>query len=482
MSVEVRETQVAVIGAGPGGYGAGFMAADLGLKVTMVDLDPNPGGTCLYRGCIPSKALLHVAKVITDAKEAEAFGITFQLPAIDVEKMRATVAKVVRQLTGGLGQLCKARKIEYIQARADFLDSNTVRLIYSSGKEEHLRYEKAVLATGSRPAIPELFLLDSPRVMNSTTALQMPDIPGTLLAIGGGYIGLELGTVYATLGTRVTVVEATPALLPGADPDLVQPVAQRMGRLLHDTLLKTTVVEMKEVEDGIEVRFEGEHLERPVRTFDKVLISIGRKPNSTGIGLRTTKVEVDAKGFVVVDEQRRTADPAIFAIGDLVGNPMLAHKATHEGRVVAEVLAGHKAVFEPRAIPAVVFTDPEIAWAGLTEAEAAAQGKEVRVAKFPWTASGRATILQRNEGVTKIMADPETDLVLGVGICGANAGELISEGALAIELGALARDVELTIHPHPTLGETIMESAEIIFGSSTHLYRKRKDSPAAKNA
>ncbi|MCX5770323.1 MAG: dihydrolipoyl dehydrogenase [Candidatus Hydrogenedentes bacterium] len=475
MSAEVRETQVAVIGAGPGGYGAGFMAADLGLHVTMIDLEPNPGGTCLYRGCIPSKALLHVAKVITDAKEAEAFGITFPPPALDLDKMRATVDKVVRQLTGGLGQLCKARKIEYIQARANFLDSNTLRLIYNSGKEEHLRYEKAILATGSRPTVLEQFLIDSPRVMNSTSALEMPDIPGSMLVIGGGYIGLELGTVYATLGTRVTVAEAGPALLPGADPDMVQPVAQRMGRLLHDILLKTTVVEMKEADDGIEVRFEGEGLERPVQVFDKVLISIGRKPNSSGIGLKSTKVEVDDKGFVVVDEQRHTADPPIYAIGDLVGNPMLAHKATHEGRVAAEVIAGHKAAFKPKAIPAVVFTDPEIAWCGLTEAEAAAQGREVRVAKFPWTASGRATTLQRNEGLTKILADPETDLVLGVGICGESAGELISEGALAIEMGALASDVELTIHPHPTLGETIMESAEIIFGSSTHLYRKRKE-------
>jgi dihydrolipoamide dehydrogenase len=474
MSVELRETEVAVIGAGPGGYGAGFLAADLGLKVTMIDLDPNPGGTCLYRGCIPSKALLHVAKVITDAKEAEAYGIAFPPPAIDLDKMRAGVDKVVRQLTGGLGQLCKARKIEYIQARANFLDSNTLRIIYNSGKEEHLRYEKAILATGSRPTLLDEFLIDSPRVMTSTTALEMSDIPGSMLVIGGGYIGLELGTVYATLGTRVTVAEAAPALLPGADPDLVEPVAQRMQRLLHDILLKTKVVEMKEADTGIEVRFEGEGLERPVQVFDKVLISIGRKPNSSGIGLKTTKVEIDGKGFVVVDEQRHTADAPIYAIGDLVGNPMLAHKATHEGRVAAEVIAGRNSAFEPRAIPAVVFTDPEIAWCGLTEADAAAQGRAVRVAKFPWSASGRATTLQRNEGVTKILADPETDQVLGMGICGQNAGELIAEGVLAIELGALASDVELTIHPHPTLGETIMESAEIIFGSSTHLYRKRK--------
>ncbi|HUW61226.1 MAG TPA: dihydrolipoyl dehydrogenase [Candidatus Bathyarchaeia archaeon] len=475
MSAEVREIQVAVIGAGPGGYGAAFMAADLGLEVAMIDLDPNPGGTCLYRGCIPSKALLHVAKVITDAKEAEAYGITFPPPALDLEKMRAGVDKVVRQLTGGLGQLCKARKIEYIQARANFLDSNTLRLIYNSGKEERLRYKTAILATGSRPTVLDQFLIDSPRVMTSTTALEMPDIPGSMLVIGGGYIGLELGTVYATLGTRVTVAEAAPALLAGADPDLVAPVAQRMKHLLHDILLKTTVVEVKEVDNGIEVRFEGEGLERPVRVFDKVLISIGRKPNSSGIGLKSTRVEIDDRGFVVVDEQRHTADPPIYAIGDLVGNPMLAHKATHEGRIAAEVIAGHNVAFAPRAIPAVVFTDPEIAWCGLTEAEAAAQGREVRVAKFPWSASGRAATLQRNEGLTKILADPETDQVLGVGICGENAGELISEGVLAIELGALASDVELTIHPHPTLGETIMESAEIIFGSSTHLYRRGKN-------
>jgi len=480
MSAEVREADLAVVGAGPGGYGAAFMAADLGLKTTMIDLEKNPGGTCLYRGCIPSKALLHAAKVVTDAKEAEAYGITFPPPAIDLEKMKGAVNKVVRQLTGGLGQLCKARKIEYIQARANFLDSHTLRLIYASGKEEHLRFEKAILATGSRPAILEQFLIDSPRVMNSTVALETPDFPESMLVIGGGYIGLELGTVYATLGTRLTVVEMAPSLLPGADPDLVKPVAQRMNRLLHNVMLKTTVAEMKEKAGGIEVRFEGENIEKPVQTFEKVLICIGRKPNSSGIGIKSTKVEVDDKSFVQVDEQRRTAAPDIFAIGDLVGNPMLAHKATHEGRVAAEVIAGRKAEFAPRAIPAVVFTDPEIAWAGLTEPEAKAAGQKVRVARFPWSASGRATTLQRPEGLTKIIADEETDQVLGVGICGENAGELISEGVLAIEMGALASDVELTIHPHPTLGETIMESAEIIFGSSTHLYRKGREKSGQK--
>jgi len=472
MTHEPRTTQVAVIGAGPGGYAAAFMAADLGLEVTLIDLEANPGGTCLHRGCISSKALLHVAKVIIDARDAEHYGITFAPPAINLEKMRQSVHGIVGKLTGGLGQLCRARKIRFMQGRAGFVDSNRVKITKDSGEQESLRYESAILATGSRPAILEKLLLDSPRVMNSTTALQMTDIPATLLVVGGGYIGLELGSVYATLGAQVTVVEMTPTLLPGADPDLVQPLAKRMNALMHEIILNAKVAAMHEVTDGIEVTLEGSGIELPTRVFDKVLICIGRRPNSSGLGLKSTKVEVDERGFVVVDEQRRTADPAILAIGDITGNPMLAHKASHEGRVAAEVLAGHDVTFAPRAIPAVVFTDPEIAWCGLTETDAAKEGRPVKVARFPWTASGRAATLDRSEGLTKIIADPETDVVLGVGIAGTGAGELISEGVLAIEMGAVAGDIRLTIHPHPTLGETIMESAELIFGSSTHLYRR----------
>jgi dihydrolipoamide dehydrogenase len=463
-----------VFGGGPGGYAAAFAAADLGLDVTLVDIEENPGGTCLYRGCIPSKALLHAAKVMTEAREAKQWGITFPEPEVDIDKLREKTYAVVGGLTDGLGQLCKARKINYVRGRARFDDSNRLVITRPNGEEEVMRFEKCILATGSRPAMLEHLMLDSPRVMNSTDALEIQDIPATMLVIGGGYIGLELGSVYAALGTKVTIVEMTPGLLPGADADLIKPLADRVKKIMHKILLKTKVDSMKEVKNGIEVKMSSEGLEQPALVFEKVLICIGRRPNSSGIGLQSTGVEVDDKGFVKVDAQRRTTDPNIFAVGDLTGQPMLAHKASHEGRVAAEVIAGQNSAFEPRAIPAVVFTDPELAWCGITENEAKAQGRDVKIAKFPWGASGRAATMGRPEGVTKIIADPETDEVLGVGICGSGAGELISEGALAIEMGALASDIQFTIHPHPTLGETIMETAEIIFGSSTHSYRGKR--------
>lgn len=465
-----HEADVVVLGGGPGGYAAAFEAADLGLDVTMIDLDKNPGGTCLYRGCIPSKALLHAARVLKDAEEAEYYGIHFGKPTIDIDRMRAGTQTVIDKMTGGLGQLAKARKIKYIQGRASFTDSRTLRIQMASGPDETLSFKHCILAAGSRPAVLENLLLNSPNVMNSTSALALPEIPKTMLVIGGGYIGLELGTVYAALGTKVTVIEVTGGLLPGCDPDLVKPLHSRLETSLHKIYLKSKVESMKEVKSGIKVSMSGE-VDQSEQTFDKVLICVGRKPNSSGLGLESTKVEIDDKGFVKVDEQRRTTEHHIFAIGDIAGQPMLAHKASHEGRVAAEVIAGKNAAFEPRAIPAVVFTDPEVAWVGLTETEAKKQGIEVKVARFPWGASGRATTLNRPEGLTKIIADPETDAVLGVGIVGTNAGELIAEGALAIEMGALATDIQFTIHPHPTLGETIMETAEMIFGSSTHVYR-----------
>lgn len=465
-----HEADLVVLGGGPGGYAAAFEAADLGLTVTMIDLDKNPGGTCLYRGCIPSKALLHAARVLKDAEEAEYYGIHFGKPRIDIDRMRAGTQAVVDKMTGGLGQLAKARKIKYIQGRASFTDSHTLRIQKSEGPDETLSFRHCILAAGSRPAVLENLLLNSPNVLNSTTALALPDIPKTMLVIGGGYIGLELGTVYAALGTKVSVIEVTGGLLPGCDPDLVKPLHARLETTLETIYLNSKVESMKEVRNGIKVKMSGE-VDQAEQIFDKVLICVGRKPNSSGLGLESTKVEVDEKGFVKVDEQRRTTEPHIFAIGDIAGQPMLAHKASHEGRVAAEVIAGKNSAFEPRAIPAVVFTDPEVAWVGLTETEAKKQGISVKVARFPWGASGRATTLNRPEGLTKIIADPETDAVLGVGIVGTNAGELIAEGALAIEMGALATDIELTIHPHPTLGETIMETAEMIFGSSTHVYR-----------
>ncbi len=471
---ETLKTQLAVIGAGPGGYAAAFHAADLGLEVTLIDVRENPGGTCLYVGCIPSKALLHVANVLTEAKEAKSWGITFAPPEIDFDKMRAAKNEVVAHMTGGLGQLTRARKIRYIQGRAAFEDSSLLKITSEDGAEQLLTFEHAILCPGSRPAtIPNLYI-ESPRLMNSTNALNMDDIPATLLVVGGGYIGLELGSVYAALGSKVTVVEMAPRLLPGADTDLVEVLAKRMERIFENILLSTKVRSMKEVGQGIAVEFEGKNGIIQKNTFDKVLVSIGRKPNSSGLNLHSTNVDIDERGFVKVDPQRRTSDPAIFAIGDVVGEPMLAHKATHEGRVAASVIAGGKDAFEPSAIPAVVFTDPELAWTGITEAQAGKEGIAVEIARFPWTASGRASTLHRTDGLTKILSDPETKRILGVGIVGAGAGELISQGTLAIEMGATADDVQLTIHPHPTLSETVMETAEMIFGQGTHVYKPKK--------
>ena len=475
MSAPRNNRRVTIIGGGPGGYAAAFYAADMGMDVTLIDEEQNPGGVCLYRGCIPSKALLHVAKVITDAREAAHWGVTFGEPTIDLDMLRAWKESVVAKLTSGLGQLSRQRKVNYIHGRAKFLDSRTLTVEKRDGGSERLSLEHVIIATGSRPATPPGLALESPRVMDSTTALELPDIPATLLVIGGGYIGLELGSVYATLGSRVTVVEMTPGLLPGVDRDLVSILHKRLEKLFAAILVNTTVVEMTEDRAGIRVRFQGSNVAQPEQVFDKVLVAVGRKPNSSGLGLESTRVGVDARGFIKVDRQRRTSEPHIFAIGDVASEPMLAHKATHEGFVAVEAIAGHRAAFEPLAIPAVVFTDPEIAWCGLTETQAKEQGRPVKVPRFPWGASGRAMTLGRNEGVTKLLIDPETERILGVGICGSGAGELIAEGVVAIEMGALASDLKLCIHPHPTLSETLMESAEVFFGMSTHVYRPRRD-------
>src|SRR5262247_4238868 len=470
-----NSTQVAVVGGGPGGYAAAFMAADLGLRVALVDLEPNPGGVCLYCGCIPSKALLHVAKVIGESRHAADWGIEFSKPKIDLDKLRAWKEGVVNKLTGGLGQLSKQRKVDFIRGRAAFLDSRTLKIEGQDG-ERRLVFENAIIATGSRPAAPPALSLDSPRVpriMDSTAALELDDIPKTMLVIGGGYIGLELGTVYAALGTQVSLVEMTSGLLPGVDRDLVSILARRVDKIFHSVMLNAKVVEMLEERNGVRVRIEGAEIGGDEAVYEKVLVAVGRKPNSGGLGLEKTKVIIDARGFVQVDAARRTAEPAIYAIGDVAGEPMLAHKATHEGRVAAEAISGRAVAFEPRAIPAVVFTDPEVAWCGLTESQAKEEGRPVKVARFPWGASGRAATLDRVDGVTKLIIDPESERVLGVGITGVGAGELIAEGVLAVEMGAVASDLELSIHPHPTLSETLMESAETFFGQSTHYYRPK---------
>jgi dihydrolipoamide dehydrogenase len=466
----VISSQLVVIGGGPGGYAAAFLAADLGLTVALVDPEVNPGGVCVYRGCIPSKALLHVAKLIDEARHAKRWGVEFGEPRVDLDKLRAFKDDVVKRLTGGTGQLVKHRKVTYIQGTATIDGPHTLRIARTAGGEESLTFEHAILATGSVPAMPPALRLDDRRVMDSTAALDLPDVPKSLLVVGGGYIGLELGSVYATLGSAVTVVEMTGGLLPGADRDLVDVLAKRIDVLMKAVRLNTTVTAMAAERAGIRVTFGGNE----AQLFDRVLIAVGRRPNSRIPGLDATRVKVNGRGFIVVDEQMRTDEPSIFAIGDVVGEPMLAHKASHQGRTAVEVIAGENAAFEPRAIPAVVFTDPELAWCGLTEAQANKDGRKVAIAKFPWAASGRAITLDRTDGLTKLVIDPDSEQILGVGLVGPGAGELIAEGVLAIEMGANATDLKLSIHPHPTLTETMMESAEVFFGQATHVYRPKR--------
>jgi len=468
------KTQLAVIGGGPGGYAAAFLAADLGMQATLIDLEKNPGGVCLYRGCIPSKALLHIAKLIKEAEEAKKWGVEFGEPKIDLNKLRDFKNGVVNKLTGGLGQLAKQRKVNFIQGKASFVNSNTLLINKSDGTTEEIVFEKAIIATGSTPAKVPGLSIDSPNVMDSTSALELNDVPERLLVIGGGYIGLELSTVYAALGSKVTVVEMLTGILPGADRDLVAVLEKRVKAMMQNVFTETKVVELKETKEGIQVQLEGKNVLEPIQTFDKVLISVGRKPITNGLGLEKTKIKINEHGFIVVDKTLRTDDQNIYAIGDVVGNPMLAHKAAAEGKVAVEAILGHKVAFEPNAMPAVVFTDPELAWTGLNETEAREKGIKVEVAKFPWGASGRATTLDRNDGLTKLIIEPETERILGVGIVGVGAGDMIAEGTLAIEMGAVVKDLELTIHPHPTLSETMMAAAEVFYGRATDMYRPKR--------
>jgi dihydrolipoamide dehydrogenase len=466
---------ICVIGAGPGGYAAAFLAADLGMNVTLVDKEKNPGGVCLYRGCIPSKALLHVAKLLNETEEAKNWGIEFTKPKIDLDKLRDWKNKVVDKLTSGVGSVAKFRKVNYIQGTAVFKNSTTLIVEKKDGGKEELKFDKIVIATGSRIATIPSLEIKSSRLLNSTSALNLPAIPKSLLVIGGGYIGLELGSVYQALGSKVSVVEMLDGLLPGADRDLVSHLSKRLKEKFESIMLNSKVVEMKEVKDGMQVKIQDGEGKTAELIYDYVLMSVGRKPDTSGLGLENTNVKVNERGWINVNNQMKTNDPDIYAIGDIVGEPMLAHKASHEGRVAVEVIAGHKSAFEPMAIPAVVFTDPEIAWAGLTENQAKEKKISYEVAKFPWAASGRATTLDRFDGVTKILVDPASQRILGIGICGPGAGELIAEGVLAIEMGANLTDLKLTIHPHPTLSETIMEAAEVFFGQSTHVYKPKKN-------
>lgn len=471
-------SQVVVLGGGPGGYAAAFLAADLGMEVTIVEADPRLGGTCLIRGCIPSKALLHTAKVISEAEEMQSWGVTFQKPQIDIDKVRARKDEIVGKLTGGLAKLADARKVKKVHARGVFVDSQTLNLEPVDGStsvvgDNRLTFDHCILATGSVPAMPKFLDIGSPRVMSSTGALELPDIPESLLVVGGGYIGLEMGTVYSELGSKVTVVELGDGLLPGADRDLVRPLAKRVKERFAGVLLKHKVAGLKDVGDKVEVTIEGDELNDTV-TFDRVLVSIGRWPVSKGFGLENTKVTVNDRGFVETDEQQRTSDPHILAIGDVAGDPMLAHKAAYEGRIAAEVLAGQPAAFDAQAIPAVVFTDPEIAWAGITAEEAKAAGRKVDVATYPWQASGRALANGRTDGLTKWIVDPETERVLGCGIVGSGAGELIAEAVLAIEMGCNVHDIAGSIHPHPTLSETIAFAGEVHLGTATEIYKPKR--------
>jgi dihydrolipoamide dehydrogenase len=452
----VREVDVVVIGGGPGGYSAAFRCAELGLETVVVDAGKRLGGACLFEGCIPSKALLHVAAVLGEAERAKEFGVDFGEPRISLDPLRKwKTERVIGKLARGLASVARGKNVEVVGGRAVFEDGRSLRV--QGDEPQTIRFKHAIVATGSRPATLPGLELTSERILDSTTALELPEIPARLLVIGGGYIGLELGQVYAALGSQVTLVEMTDGLLPGVDRDLVQPLARRCEKMFASIRLGTRVADLREVGDTVQARV-GED----TATFDRVLVAVGRRPETAGVGLETTRARLTARGFIEVDERGRTADPHVWAVGDATGEPMLAHRAMRQGKVTAEAIAGRAVAFDNVVVPAVVFTDPEIAWCGLTETAAAAAGRTVKVARFAWAASGRAATLGRSDGVTKLVVDPDTGRVLGVGLVGPGAGELIAEGALAVETALLAEDLALTIHTHPTLSETLMEAAETL--------------------
>lgn len=471
-------SKVVVIGGGPGGYAAAFLAADEGLEVTLVEAETRLGGTCLLRGCIPSKALLHVAKVISEAEELNhEWGVDFGAPKVAIDKLRARKDKVISTLSAGLAGLAKRRKVRLITARARFKNATTLELQGDDASipaERELTFDHCVIATGSVPAMPPAFNIGSDRVMDSTGALNLTNIPETMLVIGGGYIGLEMGTVYAQIGTKVSVVELQDGLLMGADRDLVKPLHKRLTKLFGERIfLNTKVGSVSAVGNQVQVSYEGPG-KYGTEKYDRVLVSVGRSPSTRNLGLENTRLQVDKRGFIACDRQQRTAEPNIFVIGDAAGEPMLAHKATHEGRTAVEVILGHAVEFDKRAIPAVVFTDPEIAWAGLTEDQAQKEGRTVEVCSYPWAASGRAQALGRTDGLTKWLIDPASEQVLGCGIVGSGAGELIAEAVLAIEMGCHIRDINESVHPHPTLSETLMNAGEMFYGTATEIYKPKK--------
>jgi dihydrolipoamide dehydrogenase len=460
-----------VIGAGPGGYTAAFYAADHGLNVTLIEKNSTLGGVCLNVGCIPSKAYLHLTKVLDEAKGIKHAGISFPEPTIDINEMRNFKNSVVSKLTNGLKTLAKQRNVTVINGEASFTEKNSLQVKKNDGSTEILNFDYVIIATGSRPStIPGLPL--SKRIWDSTDALEISTVPQKLLVVGGGVIGLELGSVYGSLGSEVTIIEFLDGLLPGADRDLVTVVQKHLSKKIKNVFTSSKVVSIEEVDNGLKVKYEGKYSGETI--FDNVLLSVGRKPNTEFLGLENTEVRTE-RGFILVNEKRQTHQNNIYAIGDVVGNPMLAHKASAEAKVAVEAILGHKVAFEPKVIPSVVYTDPEVAWAGLTETEAKNLNINYEVAKFPFPALGRAIAMDRTEGFTKLIVDKDTELVLGVAMVGPNAGDMISEGALAIELGANVKDIALTIHPHPTLSESMMEAAEMFYGHCTHLYKPKKN-------
>lgn len=470
--MEPRHTELVVVGGGPGGYAAAFYAADKGKPVILVEREARLGGVCLNRGCIPSKALLHAANLIKEARESSFRGITFEPPRIDLDRMRAWKESILQKLAQGLTGLATQRGVEVLYGRGYFEDAATLRVETPAG-QQFISYEQAIIAVGSKSAMPKAFDLGNPRIMTSREGLEIEEVPQDLLIVGGGYIGMELGTVYATLGSRVIVVEALDSILMGADQDLVSPVLRYAQKAFREMRVKTKVLSMATSGRQIQVKSETNGQVKEER-FDRVLVCVGRVPSGDDLGLENTKIERDDRGYIKVSDTQQTADPAIYAIGDVVGGAMLAHKATKEARIAVEVITGESSAFEDIIIPAVVFTDPEVAWCGLTEAEAKAKGRTVEVAKFPWSASGRALSFDRPDGMTKLIIEAETERILGVGICGHGAGELISEGVFAIEMRATARDLAECIHPHPTLSETLMECAEMFYGSATHALGRKK--------
>lgn len=472
----VQDIDLVVIGGGPGGYTAALRAAELGVKTALVDVMPKLGGVCLHVGCIPSKALLHAAEIVAEAKSAASFGLHFTSPKINVDELRSWKLGVSDKLAQGIASKCKSLGVDILHGRAEFQDSRNVRVESDGESAVRIKFKHCIIATGSRPIKPGIFDIESDRVMDSTGALDLKDIPKKLLVVGGGYIGLEMATVYASLGSEVSVVELTDGLLPGVDRDLVRPLQTHLQDILKNIWLNTKVTKLEDTGKGVKASFEGK--DAPADgTFDRVLVSIGRRPNSDNIGLDKTQVKVDDKGFVTIDEQCRTSEKRIFCIGDVSGQPMLAHRAMRQGIVAAEVIAGKNSVYDNRSVPAIVFTQPEVAWTGLTETDAKAAGREIAVSKYPWSANGRAHTLADPSGSTKVIYDPETTQVLGVAMVGPRAGELITEAVLAIEMGAVLEDLAVTIHPHPTLSETVNEAA---LAAQHRIERKLKDAEKAK--